>query len=199
MTIPILIIDNYDSFTYNLYQLLQESVSGNVEVHRNDKISFEQVQKLAPQRIVLSPGPGHPAIDEDFGICKEIIVKQSMLQCPILGVCLGHQGIVQHLGGKVVRAPQIVHGKSSEIVLNGKSPLFDGLPANFQAMRYHSLVAADDDSFPKDLEVLAREREHNLIMAIQHKTKPIYGVQFHPESIGTPEGKHLLRNFLDKC
>ncbi len=199
MTIPILIIDNYDSFTYNLYQLLQESVSGNVEVHRNDKISFEQVQKLAPQRIVLSPGPGHPAIDEDFGICKEIIVKQSVLQCPILGVCLGHQGIVQHLGGKVVRAPQIVHGKSSEIVLNGKSPLFDGLPANFQAMRYHSLVAADDDTFPKDLAVLAREREHNLIMAIQHKTKPIYGVQFHPESIGTPEGKHLLRNFLEKC
>jgi anthranilate synthase component II len=199
MTIPVLIIDNYDSFTYNLYQLIQESVSGKVEVHRNDKITFEQVQKLAPQRIVLSPGPGHPAIDDDFGICKDIIIQQSVLQCPILGVCLGHQGIVQHLGGNVVRAPQIVHGKSSEIVLKSKSPLFEGLPGNFQAMRYHSLVAADDDTFPSDLQVLAREKEHNLIMAIQHKTKPIYGVQFHPESIGTPDGRLLLKNFLEKC
>jgi len=199
MTIPILIIDNYDSFTYNLYQLLQETLSGNVEVHRNDKITFEEVKKLAPKRIVLSPGPGHPAIDEDFGVCKEIIINQSVLHCSILGVCLGHQGIVQHLGGNVVRAPQIVHGKSSEIALEGKSPLFDGLPSKFQAMRYHSLVAAEDNTFPEDLQILAREKEHNLIMAIQHKTKPIYGVQFHPESIGTPEGKHMLRNFLEKC
>jgi anthranilate synthase/aminodeoxychorismate synthase-like glutamine amidotransferase len=199
MSTAILIIDNYDSFTYNLYQMLQAMVHDKVTVHRNNKIDFAEILNLRPQRIVLSPGPGHPAIDSDFGVCKEIIKQQRLLNCPILGVCLGHQGIVQHLGGQVVRAPQIVHGKASQINQKRDSALFYGLPPSFAAMRYHSLVAQDDETFPSDLEVTARESEHNLIMALQHKHSPIFGVQFHPESIGTTQGKQILENFIQRC
>jgi anthranilate synthase component II len=196
---PVLLIDNYDSFTYNLYQMIQAMVKEDVLVHRNDKISFDEIVKLRPARIVLSPGPGHPANDKDFGVCKDIIKEHDAVDCPILGVCLGHQGIVQHLGGTIEHAPQIFHGKTSQIILKRTSPLFHRLPNIFQAMRYHSLVAKDDLSFPTELEITAREAQHNLIMALQHKVKPIYGVQFHPESIGTPGGKQILENFVQRC
>ncbi len=194
----IVIIDNYDSFTFNLYQMLAEVGADEISVFRNDEINFARIKSLAPQRVVLSPGPGHPAIDKDFGVCKDIITQVNSLACPVLGICLGHQGIVQHLGGKVIGAPQIVHGKSSEIKITAKSPLFFGLPNSFAAMRYHSLIASEE-AFPDALTVIARESRHNLIMAVQHSKYPLYGLQFHPESIGTPVGQQILRNFIEKC
>ncbi len=194
----IVLIDNYDSFTFNLYQMLQTRTAETVVVYRNDKVDLAELLSQKPSRLVLSPGPGHPANDKDFGVCKEVILHQERLNCAVLGVCLGHQGIVHHLGGKVVGAPQIVHGKSSHIRISGSSPLLDGLPDNFEAMRYHSLVAAEE-GFPEQLEVTARESVHGLIMALEHRSKPIYGVQFHPESIGTPEGGKILQNFLSQC
>jgi anthranilate synthase/aminodeoxychorismate synthase-like glutamine amidotransferase len=199
---PILLIDNYDSFTYNLFQMVQSQTDHPVVVYRNDAIDLDGVKALQPNRIILSPGPGHPSNDSDFGVCKDIILHQEELGCPILGVCLGHQGIVHHLGGRVIQAPVICHGKTSSVGIrrgeNGISPLLDGLSNPFQAMRYHSLVA-DDATFPDCLQVTAREMANGLIMALQHKTLPIYGVQFHPESIGTPEGAQCLRNFVEKC
>jgi anthranilate synthase/aminodeoxychorismate synthase-like glutamine amidotransferase len=194
----IIIIDNYDSFTYNLYQMLQEIMPDKIKVLRNDAVSFDELKQARPDKIVLSPGPGHPAIDEDFGVCKEVILRQTELQCAVLGVCLGHQGIVHHLGGTVVRAPEIVHGKSSEVILFGECALFEGLPRTFQAMRYHSLIAQESD-FPAELEVIGREQKRGMIMALKHREKPIYGVQFHPESIGTPQGSTILKNFVAKC
>lgn len=194
----ILLIDNYDSFTYNLYQMLQELTDQTVEVVRNDAITFADLIEKKPSRIVLSPGPGHPANDSDFGICKDIIVKHAQLNLPILGVCLGHQGMVQHLGGKVTQAKKIVHGKTSEIEITKQSKLFKGLGNKFSAMRYHSLVASED-GFPSTLEITARTSDDGEIMALQHKELPIYGVQFHPESIGTPEGQTILRNFVEIC
>jgi anthranilate synthase/aminodeoxychorismate synthase-like glutamine amidotransferase len=194
----LVLIDNYDSFTYNLFQMLQVLTTQPVEVFRNDKLDFDSLKSLKPTHVVLSPGPGHPGNDSDFGICKDIIINQEQLSCPVLGVCLGHQGIVHHLGGKVVGAPKIVHGKSSRVNLTDRSPLFEGLQSGFEAMRYHSLVAAEE-KFPSDLAVTAREADDGLIMALQHKTKALYGVQFHPESIGTPEGSKILRNFIEKC
>jgi anthranilate synthase component 2 len=194
----VLIIDNYDSFTFNLYQMLQPLVDEPITVVRNDQIGFDDILRLKPDRIVLSPGPGHPANDGDFGVCKEIILRRKELGCPVLGVCLGHQGIVEHLGGSVVGAPEIVHGKTSRIETKGKCPLFASLPDSFQAMRYHSLVAAEE-RFPQELEVVARESVRGLIMAIQHKSDPLYGVQFHPESIGTAVGAKILENFISRC
>jgi anthranilate synthase component II len=194
----VVIIDNYDSFTFNLYQMLAEVGASNIQVLRNDEIDLAGIQALKPERIVLSPGPGHPGIDSDFGICKEIIKDADKITCPVLGICLGHQGIVQHLGGEVIGAPQIVHGKASAIKVTGDSPLFHGLPDRFPAMRYHSLIACDQ-SFPEELSITAREEKDNLIMALQHKTRPVYGLQFHPESIGTPVGIRILRNFIEKC
>ncbi len=194
----IVIIDNYDSFTFNLYQMLFEVGANNVQVFRNDEIDLAGIQDLKPNRVVLSPGPGHPAVDSDFGVCKEIIKQSDKIACPVLGICLGHQGMVQHLSGQVIVAPQIVHGKSSSIKIVAQSPLFQGLPNTFQAMRYHSLIASDQ-SFPPELSVTAREEKDNLIMAIQHKNKPLYGLQFHPESIGTPLGIQILRNFIERC
>jgi len=195
---PIILIDNYDSFTYNLFQMLQAQTEHPVLVHRNDALTFEQLKALKPNRIVLSPGPGHPGIDSDFGLCKGVLLRWEELSCPVLGVCLGHQGMVQHSGGQVVQAPAIVHGKSSMITITEPSPLFEGLANPFQAMRYHSLVTSEEN-WPADLKVTAREEKHQLVMALQHKTRPWYGVQFHPESIGTPEGALLLKNFLEKC
>jgi anthranilate synthase component II len=194
----VIIIDNYDSFTFNLYQMLAEIDGHDVRVFRNDEIDLKSIKGLAPQRIVLSPGPGHPAIDTDFGVCKDIIKHSQTLACPILGICLGHQGIVQHLGGRIIGAPQIVHGKSSEIKITANSPIFHGLPAQFPAMRYHSLIASDE-TFPEELCVIARESKHDLIMAVQHLEYPLYGLQFHPESIGTPVGRQILSNFIEKC
>lgn len=194
----VLLIDNYDSFTFNLYQIVQSLTEDPVAVYRNDAIDMDRILNLSPSHIILSPGPGHPGIESDFRICKNIILEQDKLNSRILGVCLGHQGMVHHLGGKVIQAPEIVHGKSSPVHFTEASPLFDGLSNPFLAMRYHSLVAAEED-FPAELTITAREEKHNLVMALQHREKPMYGIQFHPESIGTPEGKQLLRNFLEKC
>lgn len=195
----ILLIDNYDSFTYNLYQLLQGLTSEAVVVRRNDKISFEAVQALNPTHIVLSPGPGHPANASDFGVGGEIIERQEELDCAILGVCLGHQGIAHRFGGTVEKAPSIVHGKTSTIEHAAESPLFAGVPPAFPAMRYHSLVVKEDAQFPGCLQVLARDAAQQLVMALRHKTRRLFGVQFHPESIGTPDGTTILRNFLQSC
>ncbi len=192
------IIDNYDSFTFNLFQLLAEVSAEEIKVLRNDQINISGLKMLKPKRIVLSPGPGHPATEKDFGVCKDIIKEAQALNCPVLGVCLGHQGIVQHLGGKIIGAPQIVHGKASDIYIKKDSPIFYGLPKTFKAMRYHSLIAAEEQ-FPEELNIIACETKCNSIMAVEHKAKPLYGLQFHPESIGTPFGKQILKNFIEKC
>lgn len=187
----VLLIDNYDSFTYNLYQYLGE-LGAETLVYRNDAITFEQAQSLRPDHVVISPGPGHPGTPRDFGVCTEILLKMAPT-VPTLGVCLGHQGMAHHLGGKVVRAPQIVHGKTDRIEHDGAG-LFAGLPQPLTVMRYHSLVVSDE-GLPECLEVSARTAD-GLIMAMRHRDWPLVGMQFHPESIGTPEGHGLLRNFL---
>ncbi len=192
-----LIIDNYDSFTYNLYQYLGE-LGGEPVVYRNDEITLEEIEKLDPSHIVISPGPGHPSKEKDFGICKEVILQ---VEKPVLGVCLGHQGIALLYGGNVVKAPEIMHGKVSEVGRLGDAHLpypniLAGLPEEFGAMRYHSLMA-EKESFPSDLIVTAETVEDQLIMALQHHEKPLYGIQFHPESIGTDVGKTILKNFLN--
>lgn len=194
----LIIIDNYDSFTFNLFQLLQPLVPEPIEVFRNDEIDFAGLRSKNPSHVVMSPGPGHPGNDSDFGVCKDIILERQELKAAILGVCLGHQGIVHHLGGKVVRAPQIIHGKTSQISIDVESPLFDGIGEQFEAMRYHSLIA-EVESIPDEITITAREKGHGLIMALQHKSDRLYGVQFHPESIGTPQGEKMLRNFVEKC
>jgi anthranilate synthase/aminodeoxychorismate synthase-like glutamine amidotransferase len=195
----VLIIDNYDSFTFNLFQMVQPLVDEPVKVVRNDKITFDELLAHRPDRVILSPGPGHPANEGDFGVCKDVVLQHHRLGCPVLGVCLGHQGIVHYLGGLVVGAPLIVHGKASRIKIGpDRQGLFAGMPDTFEAMRYHSLVAAEE-RFPDELKVTARDSENGLIMAIAHKTKPLYGVQFHPESIGTPQGGRILENFLQRC
>lgn len=209
----LVIIDNYDSFTYNLFQMVQSELwdfhradtaisrvnpEASVQVFRNDAITFDDLVALKPSRVILSPGPGHPANPDDFGIGQSVIAAWERLNCPVLGVCLGHQGLVHYLGGKVVQAPTIVHGKTSQIEILRPSPLLDGLPNPFQAMRYHSLVARQEN-FPEVLEIIARETADQLIMGVRHRSLPLYGLQFHPESIGTPEGAKMLRNFIEKC
>ena len=189
-----LIIDNYDSFTYNLYQYVGE-LKGNPVVYRNDKISIKEIKKnVSPTHIIISPGPGRPENKKDFGICKNVILEIGK-RIPMLGVCLGHQGIVYCFGGKIVRAPQIVHGKTSLIKHNSKG-LFKGIKNPLKAMRYHSLVAKKD-ALPKCLKLIA-ETNDGLIMAVRHREYPIYGIQFHPESFATLDGKHILKNFLTK-
>jgi anthranilate synthase/aminodeoxychorismate synthase-like glutamine amidotransferase len=185
----LLMIDNYDSFTYNLVQYLGE-LGQDVRVVRNDELSVEQIRKLAPDRIVISPGPGTP---DQAGVTLEMIAKLGA-QIPILGVCLGHQSIGQAFGGKVVRAPAPVHGKADEILHDGKG-LFKNAPKPLHAGRYHSLVVTD---VPKALRISARNRK-GLVMALAHRTLPVFGVQFHPESILTPDGQTLLRNFLEEA
>jgi len=189
----LLMIDNYDSFTYNLVQYLGE-LGQDVRVIRNDELSVEQIRKLAPERIVISPGPGTP---DQAGVTLEMIAKIGA-QTPILGVCLGHQSIGQAFGGKVVRAREIMHGKTSVIHHTGKG-VFAALPNPFVATRYHSLVV-DKTSVPAVLEVTAWTQDADggidEIMGFRHKALPIEGVQFHPESILTEHGHALLRNFL---
>jgi anthranilate synthase component 2 len=188
-----LMIDNYDSFTYNLVQYLGE-LGQDVRVVRNDELSVEQIRKLAPGRIVISPGPGTP---DQAGVSLGLIEKLGG-QIPILGVCLGHQAIGQAFGGKVVRAAQIMHGKTSMIHHTGKG-VFAGVPNPFEATRYHSLVV-EKSTFPQSLEVTAwtQNADGSLdeIMGLQHRTLAVEGVQFHPESILTQHGHDLLRNFL---
>ncbi|MBI5873922.1 MAG: aminodeoxychorismate/anthranilate synthase component II [Candidatus Omnitrophica bacterium] len=184
----ILMIDNYDSFTYNLVQYLGE-LGEDLKVFRNDKITVGQIKKLAPEAIVISPGPGTP---QDAGIsCK--VINELKGKVPILGVCLGHQAIGFVFGGKIIRAKNLMHGKTSQIYHKGES-IFKGLPNPFEATRYHSLLV-EAKSFPKELEVLAWTKQKE-IMGLRHKDYPIYGVQFHPESIMTKYGKQLLQNFL---
>ncbi|MBK8191248.1 MAG: aminodeoxychorismate/anthranilate synthase component II [Vampirovibrionales bacterium] len=198
MTAPVVIIDNFDSFTYNLYQMTQALTTRETLVFRNNALDFDALLALRPDRAILSPGPGHPANEKDFGVCREVVTRYEALACPVLGVCLGHQGIAHHLGGSVRRAPEIVHGKTSMIEILEPSPLFEGLPNPFEAMRYHSLVVSEDD-LPTCLRIIAREVRSGLPMALCHASAPLYGVQFHPESIGTPQGGRLLENFLTRC
>ena len=184
----ILMVDNYDSFTYNLVQYLGE-LGQELVVHRNDKITLEQVKRLKPDRIVISPGPGSP---KEAGVSGEII-REMGPKVPVLGVCLGHQCIGAVFGGKVVRNWRLMHGKTSLIYHDGKG-IFRGLPNPFEATRYHSLVVRRD-RFPSVLEITAETKEKE-IMGLRHRRFPIYGVQFHPESILTKSGMQLLRNFL---
>ena len=186
----LLMIDNYDSFTYNLYQYLCE-LGAEVEVARNDKISLEEIQDMSPEGIIISPGPSTPL---EAGISNDVI-RHFGPNIPTLGVCLGHQCIGYVYGAKVDRADEIRHGKTSMVNHNGAGVLA-GLPNPFEAIRYHSLVVYPE-TMPDTLEVTATTGE-GLIMALRHKEHPIEGVQFHPESILTPDGKHLLQNFLDK-
>ncbi len=185
------IIDNYDSFTYNLYQYLGELDERPI-VFRNDAVTLEEVRKLNPERIVISPGPGNPEDPAYFGVCRQVILELGKT-IPTLGVCLGHQGICSAFGGRIVRAPEVMHGKTSPIS-HDNSDLFIGLPEPFEAMRYHSLVA-EPSSLPSCLKVTARSLD-GIIMGVQHAEYPIYGVQFHPESIGTPGGRRLIENFI---
>ncbi|MFQ5968933.1 MAG: anthranilate synthase component II [Nitrososphaerales archaeon] len=188
----ILIIDNYDSFTYNLAQLLGE-LKTEPAVIRNDKITIDEIWKMSPDAIVISPGPGHPANKRDFGVCSDVITKLGS-KIPILGVCLGHQGIVHVYGGKVVNAKKVRHGKTSAIKHNNKT-LFEHVTNPFKATRYHSLVA-EPDSIPPCLEVTANSLDDGEIMGIRHKEYVIEGVQFHPESVLTDDGRKILLNFL---
>jgi para-aminobenzoate synthetase component II len=184
----ILLLDNYDSFTYNLAQYLGE-LGCTLEVHRNDKISVEQVARLQPEKIVISPGPCTP---QDAGISVELVEKLAR-EFPILGVCLGHQAIGAAFGAKIIRAPKLFHGKTSEIEHDGKG-IFQSLPNPFTATRYHSLIV-DRKSLPQELEVSA-ETKDGVIMGLRHRECKVDGVQFHPESMLTDSGKQLLKNFL---
>ena len=186
----VLVIDNYDSFTYNLVQYLGE-LGADVRVMRNDVVSLEDVINAKADRIVISPGPGRP---EAAGVTMAVI-RQLGETTPILGVCLGHQAIGAVFGGEVVRAGVPMHGKTSTIEHDGQG-VFSGITGPFVASRYHSLVVAER-GLPAELEITARTREDANIMGLRHKTWPVHGVQFHPESILTGEGKHILRNFLE--
>ncbi|MEO2075419.1 MAG: aminodeoxychorismate/anthranilate synthase component II [Bacillus sp. (in: firmicutes)] len=185
----ILLIDNFDSFTFNLYQYLGE-LGEEIEVFRNNQLSIEQIIELNPKAIIISPGPGKP---EDAGICIEVI-QNFFKKIPILGICLGHQAIGVAFGGTIQRADVIKHGKSSIVTHNG-GELFHNLPNSIEVMRYHSLII-DQDSLPEQLQSIAQSNDDMQVMAIKHKQFPVYGLQFHPESIGTPSGKQILRNFL---
>ena len=186
----ILMIDNYDSFTYNVYQYIG-SLYPQIQVVRNDEITIDEIRNLQNlEALVISPGPGYP---DSAGISKEAI-KTFGKEIPVLGICLGHQAIGEVYGGKVVPAKELMHGKMSEITINNKNPLFEGLEDKIYAARYHSLII-DDETFPEDLKVIGRD-EKGQIMAVCHKEYPVYGIQFHPESILTEMGMRILENFL---
>lgn len=186
----VFVLDNYDSFTYNLVQYLGE-LGATVVVRRNDEVTVADVQALEPERIVLSPGPGRP---EDAGIMMEVI-RQLGAQIPIFGVCLGHQAIGAAFGGTVVRASAPMHGKTS-MIEHDRRGVFTGLTSPFEAARYHSLVVAEN-GFPEELEISARTVDDGVIMGLRHRRLSIHGVQFHPESILTGEGRRILGNFLE--
>ncbi len=187
----ILMLDNYDSFTFNLVQYLSE-LGAELAVYRNDKITLAEIHEQRPAGIVISPGPGRP---EDAGISVALI-KEFGGAVPVLGVCLGHQALGQAFGGRIVKAPVLMHGKTSEIY-HREGQLFAGLSNPFEATRYHSLIV-DKSTLPPELRVTA-ETSDGIIMGLQHKELPLYGVQFHPESILTLEGKSLLKNYLNIC
>ena len=185
-----LLIDNYDSFSYNLYQLVG-CIDADIKVVRNDEMTVEEIGRLAPSAILLSPGPGRPS---DAGICIEA-VRQLGKKIPILGVCLGHQAICEAFGGRVSYAKRLMHGKASEITVDTADVLFRGLPPVIQAARYHSLAAVES-TLPEELKITARTQDGE-IMAVSHRHFPVHGVQFHPESILTPDGKTMIKNFLE--
>ena len=185
-----LLIDNYDSFSYNLYQLVG-ALDPDIRVIRNDGMTPEEIAALAPDRIILSPGPGRPA---DAGVCEDVI-RALAGSVPILGVCLGHQAICEVYGATVTYAKSLMHGKQSEAELDAACPLFRGLPGSIPVARYHSL-AADPATLPEALRVTARTADGE-IMAVQHIERPVFGVQFHPESILTPDGEKILKNFME--
>ncbi len=184
----IIIIDNYDSFTFNIFHYISE-FNEKIKIFRNDEISIKTIEKINPKAIVISPGPGNP---DDAGISVNL-VKKIYKRIPILGICLGHQVIGKAFGGKISIAPEIMHGKISKIDHNNHL-LFKGVNKNFNATRYHSLII-ENKSFPKDLNIIAKS-EKKLIMGIEHKKYKVYGLQFHPESIGTDIGKKIFYNFL---
>lgn len=183
-----LLIDNYDSFTFNLYQLIAEVTGETPIVLENDRLSWDDLCSLSPDNIIISPGPGRPDNERDFGICQSAILH---MEAPLLGVCLGHQGICHLFGGQLIHAPEPCHGRISRI-FHKKAGLFAGINQGFNAVRYHSLVAARP--LPPELEEIAWTSDR-LIMGVKHRSKPIWGVQFHPESICTEYGVKLLKNF----
>jgi len=185
----ILLIDNYDSFSYNLYQFVG-AIDPDIKVVRNDEMSAEEIKKLAPKRIFISPGPGKPS---EAGICIDAI-KKLHADIPILGICLGHQAIFEAFGGTVSYASKLMHGKSSEVSVDNGNPLFKELPPTIQAARYHSLAGVKS-TLPDQLRVIAQTADGE-VMAVCHKGYPTYGVQFHPESILTPRGKIIIENFI---
>ena len=186
----VLLIDNYDSFTFNLAQYFGE-LGAEVAVHRNDQIGLDEIAAMKPSHIVISPGPGRP---ESAGISVEVL-RRFGPEVPILGVCLGHQAMGYAFGGRVVNAPVLMHGKTSEVEHDGKG-VFRDIAQGFTAARYHSLVVSSD-GLPDVLEVTARTKEDGTIMGVRHRRYPVHGVQFHPESVLTDNGRHILRNFLD--
>jgi anthranilate synthase component II len=187
----ILLIDNYDSFTYNLYQYLGE-LGEDIKVIRNDQLTLEDINEMKPEAIILSPGPGRP---EKAGICVDVI-KRFHKSIPILGICLGHQAIGYAFGAAIIRAENIMHGKTSKIN-HLRSRLFYDLPQDLEVMRYHSLVI-NQETMPEELVSLSVAESDNEIMAVKHKQYPVYGLQFHPESVGTIHGKKMLANFLNE-
>lgn len=186
----ILLIDNYDSFSYNLYQLAGE-ITPDIRVIRNDEMTVEEIRQLRPERIILSPGPGRP---EDAGMIVEAAGELGK-EIPLLGICLGHQAVCAAFGATVTYAKELMHGKQSKVRLNRECPLFRGCPETVPVARYHSL-AADAGTMPECLEITARTQDGE-IMAVQHREYPVYGLQFHPESIMTPDGKKMLENFFE--
>lgn len=185
----ILLIDNYDSFSYNLYQLVGE-LQSEIHVIRNDEYTVEEIETMNPSHIILSPGPGRPS---EAGVCEEVVEKLKG-KIPILGVCLGHQGICEVFGAKVTYANQLMHGKQSEVKLDVQSKIFQGIGESTVVARYHSLIT-QKETIPEELKVTA-VTEDGEVMAVEHKEYPVYGLQFHPESILTPEGRKMIENFL---
>lgn len=186
----ILIIDNYDSFTYNLVQLVG-GLDPDLMVIRNDAVGTEEIEKLKPSHIILSPGPGYP---KDAGVCKDVI-RRFAGSVPILGVCLGHQAICEVCGARIARAARLMHGKKSDIWIDTESPVFRGLPERIEAARYHSLIARRE-TIPETLKIIARD-DMGEVMAVSFRDAPVYGLQFHPESVLTPCGDIIIRNFLE--
>lgn len=185
----LLLIDNYDSFSYNLVQMFG-AVSPDIKVIRNDEMTTEEIREMSPGRIVLSPGPGYP---KDAGICEDV-VRELGGSIPVLGVCLGHQGICEVYGANITHARKLMHGKQSILTIDTSDPLFKGLPQKLPAARYHSLIA-ERQSLPGCLKIIAAD-DMGEVMAVKHRKYPVYGLQFHPESILTPDGKIILENFL---
>ena len=191
--LKVLVIDNYDSFVYNLVQYFGE-LGAEVKIYRNNKISLKRIKNLDPKRIVISPGPGTPEKERYFGICSEILQKLSR-KIPTLGVCLGHQGIIHSFGGNISSAKKLMHGKTSMIKHDGKT-IFKGIKNPLIGTRYHSLIG-DKESIPECLEVSARSIKDGEVMGVRHIKYPIEGVQFHPESILCEDGKLIIKNFLE--